>query len=236
VKILLAGDSTVANYVATSTPMSGWGAHLGAPLNARLTRQLITSGRLDDDPMIIPVLDVAKNGATTDSFRAGQLWAALLEQAEPGDGVLLQFGHNDAKRPELEPDGRYRDNLRQFVAEAGAAGCWSVLCTPVMRRQAPAEWPELTDRHHRYADAVRGLAAELDLSLIDLTGATGRLIEELGPEGSRALFTQYAAGEHPLYPDGIEDNTHFCFAGAARVADLVAEQLAPMIMSRLRAE
>ena len=34
-RVVLAGDSTVAPYVATAYPMCGWGAHLGAALTAR---------------------------------------------------------------------------------------------------------------------------------------------------------------------------------------------------------
>ena len=53
-RVLLAGDSTVAPYLATAYPMCGWGAHLGAALTARCGSA---------EPL--HVVDLAKNGATT---------------------------------------------------------------------------------------------------------------------------------------------------------------------------
>src|SRR5699024_12469761 len=55
-RVVLAGDSTVAPYVATAYPMSGWGAHLGAALTARCT-----AGGGPASPF--HVIDLAKNGA-----------------------------------------------------------------------------------------------------------------------------------------------------------------------------
>ena len=91
---LLAGDSTVATYPAEEHPMSGWGAHL--------------EGHLDG---LGTVRNFAKNGATTASFRAEGRWHALLEAATPGDWVLVQFGHNDQKHPELAADLGYAADL-----------------------------------------------------------------------------------------------------------------------------
>lgn len=234
-KILLAGDSTVAACPATETPMSGWGAHLGAPLNARLACALLASGRrtYDDPPLVVPVVNVAKGGATTASHRAEGLWAALLEQAAPGDGVVLQFGHNDQKLPQLAAWGGYRDNLDRFVTEAEDADCWVVLCTPVLRRRPPDDPPGLAVDHGEYPEAVRELAAARGTGLIDLTALTRALHDRLGHNGSAALFTRFAPGVHPLYPDGIADDTHYCVDGAARVADLVAEHLVPMVLAHL---
>lgn len=198
--VLLAGDSTVASCPAFEAPMSGWGAQLGA-----------YTGR--------PVRNFAKGGATTASHRAEGLWAALLREAAHGDVVVLQFGHNDQKEPDLP----YRDNLRVFVEEARGVGALPVLCTPVQRRRFDGD--RLVPTHGDYPGQVRELAAAEGLPLIDLTAATTELYERLGPEGSKALFTHFAPGEHPLYPDGVADDTHFCFRGADEVAAIVAGRL-----------
>lgn len=42
-------------------------------------------------------------------------------------------------------------------------------------------------------------------------------------EESKRLFVWFQPNEHPNYPDGIEDNTHFSEKGAMEVAKLVAE-------------
>ncbi|MEV5891166.1 rhamnogalacturonan acetylesterase [Nonomuraea fuscirosea] len=198
--MLLAGDSTVASCPAHEAPMSGWGAQLGAYIG-------------------VPVRNFAKGGATTAGHRAEGLWAALVREIVPGDVVVLQFGHNDQKEPELP----YRDNLRAFVGEARAAGALAVLCTPVQRRRF--DGARLVPTHGGYPDQVRELAAADAVPLIDLTAATTELYERLGPEGSKALFTHFPPGAHPLYPEGVADDTHFCFRGADEVAAIVAERL-----------
>lgn len=180
--------------------MSGWGAQLAAH----------TGG---------PVRNFAKGGATTGSHRAEGLWAALLLEITPGDVVVLQFGHNDQKEPGLP----YRENLRLFAEEARQAGALPVLCTPVQRRRFDGD--RLVPTHGGHPGQVRALAAAEGLPLIDLTVATTELYERLGPEGSKALFTHFAPGEHPLYPEGVADDTHFCFRGADAVAAIVAERL-----------
>ncbi|MFC4121229.1 rhamnogalacturonan acetylesterase [Nonomuraea zeae] len=198
--VLLAGDSTVASCPAFEAPMSGWGAQLGAYVGG-------------------PVRNFAKGGATTASHRAEGLWAALLREVVPGDLVVLQFGHNDQKEPELP----YQDNLRAFVEEARGAGALPVLCTPVQRRRF--EGGRLTPTHGGCPGQVRALAAAERVPLIDLTAATTELYERLGPDGSKALFTHFPPGVHPLYPDGVADDTHFCFRGADEVAAIVAARL-----------
>ncbi len=45
--------------------------------------------------------------------------------------------------------------------------------------------------------------------------------KEFGVENSKLLFNHLAPGEHPNYPDGREDNTHFNELGARRMAELV---------------
>ena len=104
-KILLAGDSTVANCPTYEYPMSGWGAHL-AP-------EVYSWGA---------VHNFAKGGATTESFREEGLWYELLHQAVSGDVVLIQFGHNDQKRGHLAARGGYADNLRRMVARCPGQG------------------------------------------------------------------------------------------------------------------
>src|SRR5699024_12043924 len=68
--------------------------HLGAALTARSAATTP-----------LHVVDLAKNGATTESHRAEGLWAAVLDATAPGDLVLLQFGHNDQKHEHLSARG-----------------------------------------------------------------------------------------------------------------------------------
>lgn len=69
-RVVLAGDSTVAPYLATAYPMCGWGAHLGAALTARC------AAAEGAEAVPLHVIDLAKNGATTESHREEGLRAA----------------------------------------------------------------------------------------------------------------------------------------------------------------
>lgn len=221
-RVVLAGDSTVAPYVATAYPMSGWGAHLGAALTARCAA---------DGPAAAPlhVVDLAKNGATTESHRLEGLWAAVLDAVAPGDLVLLQFGHNDQKHEHLAAWGGYTANLIRMIAEVRDRGAHPVLCTPVARRHFADG--KLLRTHGEHPAAVFALAETFDVPLLDLQARTRELIRTYGEEPSRQLFTQLPAGRSHLYPEGIEDNTHFSIEGAIAVAEIVAELLAPLLHS-----
>lgn len=232
-RIVLAGDSTVAPYVATAYPMSGWGAHLGAALTARCA--LLDAGAAADGAVATPlhVIDLAKNGATTESHRTEGLWAAVLDAAAPGDLVLLQFGHNDQKHEHLAAWEGYTENLSRMIAEVRELGAHPVLCTPVARRHYAGG--KLLRTHGEHPTAVLALSETFDVPLLELQTHTRALITALGEEPSRQLFTQLPAGASELYPEGIEDNTHFSIDGAIAVAEIVAELLAPLLQ-RLPAE
>ncbi|MGW1784990.1 rhamnogalacturonan acetylesterase [Streptomyces sp. NPDC002143] len=226
-RMLLAGDSTVAICPAHETPMSGWGPHLGAPLNARLQAALTRTGR----PVgTVAVLNTAKGGATTRSHREEGLWPALLREARGGDVVLLQFGHNDRKYPDLTAESGYTRYLEQAVDDVLDQGAHPVLCTPVAERAFREG--SLRPTHGTYPQAVRDLAGRRSVCLIDLTRMTGELYSAWGEAASRSLFVHFAPGEHPLYPDGCADDTHFSFTGAVAVADQVAGALVPLWIER----
>lgn len=215
-KILLAGDSTVANCPTSEYPMSGWGAQL-APRTYRWGT----------------VHNVAKGGASTESFRDEGLWAALLGIAGPDDLVLIQFGHNDQKRQHLAARTGYAANLRTMVGDVRSAGAAPVLCTSVERRHfldspssgAAAGEAGLEASLDDYPDVVRELGLELAVPVIDLNAWTRELYLRLGTEDSKALFCHFEPGEHAHWPDGLADNTHFSQEGAALVAGEVARQL-----------
>lgn len=205
-RILLAGDSTVANCPTHEFPMSGWGAEL-APLVYQWGA----------------VHNFAKGGATTESFRDEGLWGQLLDTAETGDMVLLQFGHNDQKLDHLAAGTGYTGNLERMIGEVRAVGARPVLCTSVERRNFidGTQTATLTE----YAAAVREVSAREGVPLIDLSLWTMELYGDAGEEGSVAYFTHLRAGDHAHWPDGLEDNTHFSRTGAAAVAERVAEAL-----------
>ncbi len=61
--------------------------------------------------------------------------------------------------------------------------------------------------------------------LIDLDKKSQALYQQMGVEQSKLLFVQLNPGEHPHYPEGKEDNTHFSELGARLIAQLVLKEL-----------
>jgi lysophospholipase L1-like esterase len=95
-----------------------------------------------------------------------------------------------------------------------------VLITPAARRKFnPAGQIEGT--HELYAAIVRKVAAEQHVPLIDLDRESQALLQKAGPEESKRLFNHLRPGEHPNYPDGKADDTHFSELGARKMAEIV---------------
>ena len=51
------------------------------------------------------------------------------------------------------------------------------------------------------------------------------LYQSFGEQQSKLLFNHLKPGEHPNYPDGKEDNTHYNELGARLVAQIVLAEL-----------
>lgn len=224
--VLLAGDSTVANYAAAERPMSGWGEHLGGHLNALLSRSAS-----DHPARGVAVANFAKGGANTSSHRGEGLWDALLRAARPGDLVLIQFGHNDQKLPTLAAAGGYRENLTAMVKDCRDLGLIPVLCTPVGRRTLGEG--RYASSHGEYPGVVREVAESLGVEFIDVEALSATVYEAYGLEGSVRLFMHLRPGEHHLWRDGVTDDTHFSLLGASEVALAVARALRPLVEAAL---
>ncbi|MBQ7865871.1 MAG: rhamnogalacturonan acetylesterase, partial [Clostridia bacterium] len=78
---------------------------------------------------------------------------------------------------------------------------------------------QLKHTHGDYPPAMRELAAYRGVRLLDMEKATEALVQSLGDEGSKALYNWQEAG-HPNYPEGVQDNTHLCYTGAVRMAQI----------------
>ena len=207
-RIFVCGDSTAASYNPEETRMVGWGQLLGDFLPG------------------VTVVNLSMAGRSTKTFLAeGRLKPA--GQADRGDLVLIQFAHNDEneKKPEryTAPWTEFTENLWFFIRFAREHGAVPVLLTPICMRI----WQDgkLQPTHGEYPAAMRAVAEETDVPLIDLYTESFHIVESMGEEGSKALFMHFAPGEDPAYPDGSEDNAHTKRAGAERFAAAAARGL-----------
>ncbi|MGW2837569.1 rhamnogalacturonan acetylesterase [Streptomyces sp. NPDC001493] len=207
----IAGDSTAAQKYADAAPETGWGMALPFFLGPGLR-----------------VANHAMNGRSSKSFIDEGLLAALLGDVRAGDFLLIQFGHNDEKTTDplrgTDPWTTYQDHLRTYVTAARARHARPVLLTPVERRRF-AEDGTAKPSHGEYPAAMRALAAEERVPLIDAQALTLARWQQLGPDATQEYFDWQAPGESPNYPDGVQDNTHFQPRGAIDVARITARAL-----------
>lgn len=199
-KIVLVGDSTTA-------VQGGW----GPAFCARHVTSFLTCTNL------------ARGGRSTYNYRAEGSWAlAEAEMRTPGYArtwVLVQFGHNDQPgKPGRSTDlqREFPDNLRRYVAEIRAAGAQPVLLTPLTRRQFADG--VLIDDLAPWAEAVRTVAREMQVPLVDLHARSRAVVQALGPVASMPLAQ---AGATPAQVSAALGGTT---VGAAPVAGAPAAQ------------
>ncbi|MCW0481249.1 rhamnogalacturonan acetylesterase [Gaoshiqia sediminis] len=225
-KVFLIGDSTVADYTLEADyqtrryPIAGWGQEF-QPFMHKDSLALL-AGLIQADSVIVD--DRAKGGRSTRTFFQEGRWRTVYDEMQPGDLVLMQFGHNDAaeNKPEryVNLEG-YKEFLRLFVSQTREKGGIPILLTPV-NRNYPWENGVLTNVHGEYPQAVKDIAAEMDVLLIDLTQASCKHFTRMGKEYvTEKYFMNLPAGIYEAYHDGQTDNTHFQPEGATAVAQLV---------------
>ena len=79
--------------------------------------------------------------------------------------------------------------------------------------------------HEIYSQLVRDVAVSEKVVLIDLDKQSQQLYTQFGVENSKWLFLQLKLGEHPNYPEGRDDNTHFSEFGARLIAQIVLRSI-----------
>ncbi|HEX9826166.1 MAG TPA: rhamnogalacturonan acetylesterase [Flavobacteriaceae bacterium] len=203
--LFLAGDSTVTDQ--DLEPWASWG-------------QFITM-YFDNN---IVIANYAASGASLSSFIARNRLEKILSVMQPGDYLFIEFGHNDEK---IKGEGNgawglYTNLLREFVTKSREKGGIPVLVTPTQRRFFEANG-KLKPTHGDYPNAMRKVAIDLEVPLIDLTKMTTDMYEVWGDDISRKAFVQYPANTFPGQIEALEDNTHFNSFGANEIAKCVVQ-------------
>jgi len=162
-KIILVGDSTMqAN--------SGWG---GSFCGRHVT-------------MSVACVNLGRGGRSSYSYRAEGSWEIALGEMKAAGfdrvWVLIQFGHNDMPgKPErsTELGTEFPANMRRYVEEVRAAGAVPVLVTPLTRRQFVGG--RLVNDLLPWSDAIRKVAAEMQVAVVDLNAASAAAVDAMGP-------------------------------------------------------
>ncbi len=229
--LYLIGDSTV------NTPTRGqlgWGAPL--PEFFDLSK--------------ISIENRARGGRSSRTFLTEGLWQEVFDKLQPGDFVLMQFGHNDGGA--INDDSRARgslrgtgeetqeiDNLitkkhevvhsfgwylRQFIAGAKSQGATPIVLSPVPRNN----WPnggkdgKIARAGNDYGKWAAESARAGGALFIDLNEIIAAHYETLSPERVKADYFTDA------------DNTHTSPAGAVRNAASVVTGIQALSAGKLK--
>ena len=206
--IHICGDSTAQSYTEDKAPITGWGQVIGEYLPG------------------VEINNRAMAGRSTKSFLAEERLEAIKPLLQKGDLLLIQFAHNDwNEKPErhTEPYTTYTENLNVFIDAALERSAVPVLLTPIPMRCW--EDGQLKDMHGEYPVAMRQLALQRGVALLDVYEHGLRALTDMGEAATEPLYMNFAAGLYPAYPDGSKDNAHTQRAGAELYASIVADLL-----------
>lgn len=207
--IYLAGGSTVCSRQRSMAPMAGWGQ----------TLPLFVQG--------VEVVNCARAGASTKSFMERGRLGWILDNIKPEDLLVISFGLSDMKPTAgvfTEAFGAFQTNLRRYVNEARDRGAHPVLVTSHERRVFD-HYGNMRRPLEMYPAAMREVAVQLSVPLVELNEWSIAWWRQLGPDGTKSLFVYLEPGEHPNYPDGVADNSHLRGHGALECSRFVASQL-----------
>ncbi len=208
IKVWLIGDSTMCTYEPTRGPITGW----GMPFVNFFDSSVVIDNR-------------ARGGRSTRTFLSENRWQPIADSLQEEDYVFIQFGHNDeAKEPQYAarytPVPDYKINLIKFITETRAKKATPVIVTPVTRIKFDKDGKQ-QETHVEYTAACYEIAKQYNVALIDLDKKSRELVQKFGAENAKLLYMQLDPGEHPNYPEGQKDNTHFNEFGARKMAELV---------------
>ncbi|MDE7301042.1 MAG: hypothetical protein K2N47_02620 [Clostridia bacterium] len=239
-KIYVVGDSTVCDFSDDYyLPRKGYGTELATYLNIDASN----------------VVNLALSGRSSKSFITETQYGTLTSSITAGDYLIIGFGHNDEKSAEparfCDPAGSkdventskgtsFKWSLYQkYIKVAQDAGATPILCTPIVRYDDKGEYSGSKVHNTsdgNYAQAIIELGEEVNVPVIDLTGATRReyLNDVDGAAYYHAHTKYYAASNDDIKAqntyDGTErpvgkDDTHINKFGAKMVAYNFAQLL-----------
>jgi len=190
--LYLLGDSTICDQ--PREPYNSWGQMLPRFFNDR-----------------IAVASHAESGESLKSSLGAKRLDKVVSLIKRGDFLILQFGHNDQKEKGegIGAFTSYKADLKKFVVAVRERGALPIVVTSMHRRTFDSEG-KITNSLGDYPEAVRQLAREEHVPLIDLNAMSKMLYEAFGTEGSGVLFKE-------------GDGTHHSNFGSYELAKCVVE-------------
>ncbi len=206
ITVFLAGNSTVVDQA--EEPYAAWGQMFPAFF----------------EPKKVVVANYAESGETASGFMSARRLEKILTQMKKGDYLFIEFAHNDQKQ-KGEGVGAfttYKRDISFYVNEARKKGGNPVLVTSMNRRNFDSSGKVVMTLGD-YPAAMRLVAKELHVPLIDLNEMSKTLYEAWGKKESEKAFVIYPANSFPNQPKAFNDNTHFNPYGAYEIARCIVQ-------------
>ena len=220
--VWIIGDSTVSSFADNYYyPRYGWGTQIDKYLDGTYE-----------------VKNIALSGRSSKSYVNDKEYNELTSGMKQGDYLLIGFGHNDEKAEAdryTDPNGDYKTAgsfanslYENYIKPAQAAGTTVILCTPIVRRTATAEWSDSNLHITKdsgdfkggdYAQSIRNLGNELNIPVVDMTKMTKELYDTLGPDETVNLHAWTSSKATSV------DNTHTNIYGGTYNAYLVTKTI-----------
>lgn len=215
--VFLAGNSTVVDQ--PEEPWASWG---------QMIPVFFKPGKL-------AVANYAESGETLMAFKNEKRLDKIWSMAKPKDYLLIEFAHNDQKpgANHLDPFTTYQQTLREWIAEAKRREMFPILVTSTNRRTFDSTG-QIFNSLGDYPEAMRQLAKETGIPLIDLNQMSKQLYEALGVTESIKAFVYFKANEYPNQSKDVQDNTHFNTYGAYELAQCIAQSIKTSIPALAR--
>ena len=233
-RLFLIGDSTVRNNTAGQV---GWGTPIAAFFDASR----------------IKVENRALAGRSSRTFLTEGLWEKVLKDIQPGDYLLMQFGHNDGgglKDPkgraslkgageetqEVMKDGKnevvhtYGWYLRRYVRDAKSKGAIPVVLSLIPRNMWQGEKVNRASRD--YGKWARESAEAEGALFVDLNEIVAKRYEADGKEKVQTAYFDPADHTHTK-AEGARVNAECVVAGLRELNDCpLAAYLLPQANAR----
>ena len=214
------GDSTVKNGTKGQV---GWGDPIGAYFDAARIR----------------VMNRARGGRSSRTYLTEGLWKEVLDQMQPGDFVLMQFGHNDGGSPRTSYRASLKGNsdeaqtftnpqsnkeesihsfgwyLRQYISDTKAKGATPIVLSLIPRN----DWKDgkVQRAFPGYGQDASDAAKQGEALFVDLNAITADKYDAMG----EAAVKEYFPNEHThTNAAGAEINAASVVAGLKAVDNL----------------
>lgn len=223
----LVGDSTVK----VGTPgQQGW----GDPIQKWF------------DSTKIRVENRARGGRSSRTYQTEGLWDKVLQDAKPGDFVIIQMGHNDGGP--LSGDNRERGSLkgigdetqevelilqnnkkevvhtygwylRKYIRDAREKGLIPIICSPIPRCPKPGEPVQPAGEPSGYRLWAKQIAEQEKAPFIDLQALILEKYTQMTPEQIKAKCFTPADNTHTS-PEGAELNAQAVVEGIRQLQEV----------------